>query len=133
MCLEDALSVSVVTGYIYQGIRCCTFLLDCQKKYYLLLQSEFSVFCQETPPILRQPFRVYYECQKIKFYQTSSQHLVYMHLCLFFIRCYLVSFPHYPSSHKKNESTLFSQSLLHIHITVSSQSQSLRTLYVLFP
>lgn len=45
-----------------------------------------------------------------------------MHHCLFFIRCYLVSFPHYPSSHKKTESTLFSQSLQHIRITVSSQT-----------
>lgn len=123
----------VVTGYIYQGIRCCTFLLLCQKKYFLLLQLEFSVFCQETPPIFRQPFGVYYWCQKIKFYHTSSQHLVYMHHCLFFIRCYLVSFPHYPSSHKKSESTLFSHSLLNIRITVSSQNWALRPLCVFSP
>lgn len=123
----------VVTGYIYQGIRCCTFLLLCQKKYFLLLQLEFSVFCQETPPIFRQPFGVYYWCQKIKFYQTSSQHPVYMHHCLFFIRCYLVSFPHYPSSHKKSESTLFSHSLLNIRITVSSQNWALRPLCIFSP
>lgn len=96
------------------------------ENYFLLFQLKFSVFFQETPPTLRQLFDVSYQCQKIKLYQLSSQHLIYMHRCLFFIRCYLVSFPHYPSPHKKNESILFSWSLLLIRIKISSQNWALQ-------
>lgn len=96
------------------------------ENHFLLLQLEFSVFFQETPPIFRQPFGVCYQRQKIKLYQPSSQHLIYMHFCPFFIRCYSVSFPHYPSPHKKNESILFSQSLLLIRIKISSQNWALQ-------